>query len=69
MTTFTKGQLVQSTIDAQGLVRGAYYNVVDVQIMPTPFGNFVTYIVELVGAQVPKQIAVVNGHLLLEQAK
>jgi hypothetical protein len=60
---FKVGQKVRSLIDAQGLERGAVYEVIDVREQVMFFGTFVTYLVK------DKQSAahvVTNGHLVLE---
>lgn len=77
MPTFTNGQIVKSSVNAQGMTRGAQYMVVDVLPNSTAFGTFITY--ELVAiadtfvtasgqrvvAPVHRRLRVGNGHLVL----
>ncbi len=75
-TKFVVGQVVRSTVNAQGMRAGHAYRVVDISTLSTAFGGFTTYTLEAladekmgVGA---KRLAVGNGHLILtaeEQAE
>lgn len=59
MKTFLQiGHRVRASLPVQGLVPGHTYTVTDVQVMDTPFGRFVTYVLD-------ERFPVVNGHLLL----
>jgi hypothetical protein len=64
-TRFEQGDVLRCTTAAQGLAQGQLYRVAEVQAQATPWGTYVTYVVEdAKGAQ----RAVLNGHLLLEPA-
>lgn len=58
-TRFQKGDAVRSRVDAQGMTKDAVYRVVLVEQLATPFGTFVTYVLN--GGQVVR-----NGHLVLD---
>jgi hypothetical protein len=66
MTAFQKDDTVKSRITAQGLKEGKTYQVKEVHEMPTPFGNFVTYILE---GEDGRPIVIHNGHLVLERTE
>lgn len=60
-TTFEKGNLVRANVTAQGMTAGNLY-VVDAAIrQETPFGTFVTYIIE----NGTDTLRIGNGHMLL----
>lgn len=60
---FFKGDTVVANTSSQGMVKGEKYVVVEVEQEHTAFGNFVTYVIEGNG----KELAIVNGHLLLNK--
>lgn len=62
-TYFKVGQMVRSVSNAQGLVPGWLYEVVEVRERATAFGNFVVYDVREAGNRV---LSITNAHLLLE---
>ena len=64
-TFFTAGDRVRATSAVQLLNLVETYTVVEVHVMPTPFGDFVTYIV---AGDDGERIAVGNGHLVLRRA-
>ncbi len=75
-TTFTVGQVVRATSNAQGLRKGQTYRIVRVEELPSAFGNFVRYhlrphdwfdasLYDPVN-HVTATLPVLNGHLLLE---
>lgn len=71
MTRFQKNQLVRASKQAQGLITGETYRVLDVNESQTAFGNFVTYVLfgpRFDDAAQLGTFAVVNGHLLLTDA-
>jgi hypothetical protein len=63
MARFPEGQRVRALVDAQGLQRGAPYNVVAVHEQLTPVGNVVTYEV----TDGTDRFVVTNGHLVLRE--
>lgn len=56
---FAKGDIVTSTVTAQGMKKGEEYEITDVDVKMTPFGGFVFY-------QLDKKMWITNGHLLLK---
>lgn len=65
MTTFNIGQDVISTSDAQGLNKGAAYQVSNINEWPTRFGTYVEYTLTAAGG---KELTISNGHILLRAA-
>jgi len=62
MFAFTEGDVVIAERTTQGLVRDGKYKVVGVDTQVTPFGYFVTYMVEAADGT---KLRIVNGHLIL----
>jgi hypothetical protein len=59
-TRFAKGERVCAALNAQGMIQGAVYEVREVEVRATPFGEFVTYIL----ADGATLFPVRNAHLL-----
>jgi hypothetical protein len=74
MSTFNVGDRVRSTVNAQGLVAGVEYEVLDVRTRRTFVGGFTTYYLRCLDRTVAptredgteRALAVGNGHLVLE---
>ena len=65
-TAYKVGQEVISKTEAQGLVKGREYVVVDTFVDHEPWGTFVTYILVESPTQMSGRLyAVRNGHLIL----
>jgi hypothetical protein len=64
MTTFDLNDKVTPRQSVQGMKTGRIYTVTGISELPTPFGNFVSYV--LTAADGAK-CAVQNGHLLLSK--
>jgi hypothetical protein len=66
---FTIGDVVQSTVDAQGLRKGREYQIIDIDTREVFGQPFVTYFVQPTSENRPpvqrKPIPVTNGHLVL----
>jgi hypothetical protein len=60
-TAFEKGNLVRANVAAQGMTLGGLYVVDAVIKNETPFGTFVTYIIE----NGTETLRIGNGHMLL----
>jgi hypothetical protein len=60
-TTFEKGNLVRANVAEQGMTLGGLYVVDAVIRNETPFGTFVTYIIE----NGTETLRIGNGHMLL----
>jgi hypothetical protein len=65
-TTFKTGQQVRSRVDAQGMAKGAVYEVVDVQTQWIVGSCYATYIVH--DKDNDRELSIGNGHLVLESA-
>jgi hypothetical protein len=65
MTTFNIGQDVISTTEAQGLTKGATYQVSNITKATTPWGTYVEYTLTAAGSD---QVTISNGHILLRAA-
>ena len=67
-TSFTQGQVVRSLTNEQGLKFGLMYRIVGVSTHHTPFGSFVTYLVnaDISSMKLSTAMTVVNGHVVLE---
>lgn len=65
MFAFKVGDKVRSRVDAQGLVKGRVYEVVQTAVQHTPFGGFTEY--KLVDGFFCGWVG--NGHLVLERVK
>jgi hypothetical protein len=70
VSCFVKGQTVRASVTVQGMVKGATYDVLDLEVTPTFAGTFVRYqlrerILGGVGHASDPTIWVGNGHLLL----
>lgn len=69
MTTFQKNDKVVARTSTQGLRQGETYRIENVIQNPTPFGNFVSYVVASLRPEEPGfEWTVVNGHLILDKA-
>ena len=74
MATFSVGERVRSTVNAQGLVAGVEYEVLDIRSRRTVVGEFVTYSLRCLDRTVAptredgtaRALAVHNGHVVLE---
>ena len=60
-TKFEKGNLVRANVAEQGMTLGGLYVVDAVIKNETPFGTFVTYIIE----NGTETLRIGNGHMLL----
>lgn len=71
MQTFSKGDVITSNVDAQGMQRGDCYLVQQRRVRFTPFGDFVTYVVRHVvdGKAAGEDMLVGNAHLLCERVE
>ena len=65
-TEYAIGDVVASTVDAQGMDKDAIYCVVDVLTKPSFLGTFVTYVLE---GEVGERLVIGNGHLVLRKAE
>lgn len=66
MSTHANGTIVQSTVDAQGLSKGAFYRVVSSETRRNVTGGYTSYRVEPVAADVERPTEPIgNGHLVL----
>ncbi len=69
MTAHNIGDKVVANTNAQGLVAGAKYLVVDVDVQSVGiFGDVVTYLVRPWSDALGTKLAIGNGHLLLQPA-
>lgn len=66
MTRFQVGQVVRSTVTAQGMTKGADYDVMQVDVRPSFLGATVEY--QLQARDGSAAFWVGNGHLLLTEA-
>jgi hypothetical protein len=60
-TAFETGNVVRANLTAQGMTQGNTYIVLEVLTQETPFGTFVTYIIE----NGTETLRIGNGHMLL----
>jgi hypothetical protein len=66
ITAYKVGDKVRSTIHAQALKVNGIYTVVEVHENPTPFGDFVPYVLE---DNKGEWFQVLNGHMVLKPVK
>lgn len=64
MARFTQGQKVEANTTCQNMTQGEQFTVVDVHVLSTPFGDFVTYGLQRNNGET---LSVGNGHLLLSE--
>ena len=60
--TFNKGDVVVADVTAQGMVKGARYEVVGADWNALPWGNYFCYTLRAADGSL---VTIVNGHLLL----
>lgn len=65
---FKVGSIVESRVNAQGLIKGQRYRVLSVSVMRTFLGGYASYTVEPLDRTIaaPKN-AIGNGHLILSE--
>src|SRR5690242_14790102 len=62
---FSQGDIVRSTVDAQGLKKGKKYEVVGDKTTTRSFGDFVTYVLR--DLETGKELNVANARALLDK--
>lgn len=65
MTAFQVNDIIRASYTAQRLSAGKEYRVVEISENPTPFGNFVSYLLEPIDGG--ERIWIGNAHLLLSK--